>query len=112
MSRRVVGAVAVIPDQEGKLRYFYKGSTLPGGLDDDAVARCVRRGLVVEVADPAPAPADDPDEDPDDDPDEDEATDPAERPKRAASREAWAAYRAAQGHNVTDLSKQALIDLD
>lgn len=107
MTRHVVAAPLVLIHQGGgDLGYFYAGTVLPEDADAAEVERHVAKGMVRREG-PAPVageqdppPADDPPADP-----------PLERPKRTASREAWAAYRAAQGHEVGELGKQQLIDL-
>lgn len=50
MAERIVtGPVVVLPDDNGLIRYYYQGTTLPDGLDADRVRAAIDAGLVSET---------------------------------------------------------------
>lgn len=48
MSYTVTGALAVVTDSAGKLRYLYQGSPVPDDIADVEVSRLVESGLVTQ----------------------------------------------------------------
>ena len=45
-SYTVVGALAIVKGTDGKVKYLYRGSVVPGGVSDEEIARLEELGLV------------------------------------------------------------------
>jgi hypothetical protein len=56
-SYTVVGALAIVKGSDGKVKYLYRGATVPEGVSDDEVARLEELGLIEAGADVAPGVA-------------------------------------------------------
>lgn len=50
----VVGALAIVKGTDGKVKYLYRGATVPDGVSDDELARLEELGLIESGADVAP----------------------------------------------------------
>ena len=50
----VVGALAIVKGTDGKVKYLYRGATVPDGVSEDELARLEELGLIEAGADVAP----------------------------------------------------------
>ena len=53
-SYTVVGALAIVKGTDGKVKYLYRGSTVPEGVSAEEVARLEELGLVEQGVDVVP----------------------------------------------------------
>lgn len=50
----VVGALAIVRGTDGRVKYLYRGATVPDGVSADELARLEELGLIESGADVAP----------------------------------------------------------
>ena len=50
----VVGALAIVKGTDGKVKYLYRGTEVPGGVSDGELARLEELGLIESGADVTP----------------------------------------------------------
>ena len=46
----VIGALAVVKESDGKVKYLYRGAEVPAGVSKDEVERLTELGLVGEAS--------------------------------------------------------------
>lgn len=101
---QVTGPLAIVKGKDGKIRYCYTGSPIPGDIDDEQVQRLVVDGLVSEVGDDGNVV----------DPSEQSTEAPSvARPSQVAPKSAWVDYAVSRGmdrRKAESLDKRELID--
>ena len=105
MAQHIVTApLVVVTNHDGSQLYLYGGAPVPPSLPEGELQRHIDSGMIAEVDQPEPSGAggDAGDQAETEDEHEDEGEGGDDRPAGNASRDAWAEYAQAHGHDVTD----------